>query len=120
MFFVIDFEFFFSEPDVYLKYAHGLVSEYLTDDLSMKLLAALGLPEEILEDKSSSTKRKSSQDKVDNKRMKTETEVMDLSQIPKEKEKSNSEKPKLLSAKEKSMIKAASKTKPITSFFKRK
>jgi hypothetical protein len=30
----------------YLRYAHGIVSEYLTEDLSIKLLKYLGLPEE--------------------------------------------------------------------------
>jgi len=32
----------------YLRYAHGIVSEYLTEDLSIKLLKYLGLPEEKL------------------------------------------------------------------------
>lgn len=32
--------------DSYLRYAHGIVSEYLTEDLSVKLLKYLGLPEE--------------------------------------------------------------------------
>lgn len=32
----------------YLRYAHGIVSEYLTEDLSVKLLKYLGLPEEKL------------------------------------------------------------------------
>jgi len=35
-----------SDAESYLRYAHGIVSEYLTEDLSVKLLKYLGLPEE--------------------------------------------------------------------------
>lgn len=107
--------FIFSDADMYLRYAHGLISEYLTDDISAKLLAVLGLPEETPEEKPSA-KRKSTQDNVETKKAKNETEVMDLSQPPREKP--TPIKP--LSAKDKSRIKAASNTKPITSFFKKK
>lgn len=39
-----------SESDdgsVYLRYAHGIVSEYLMEDLSLKLLKYLNLPEDV-------------------------------------------------------------------------
>lgn len=35
-----------SDSESYLRYAHGIVSEYLMDDLSQKLLKFLNLPEE--------------------------------------------------------------------------
>lgn len=35
-----------ADHEAYLRYAHGIVSEYLMDDLSLKLLKFLGLPEE--------------------------------------------------------------------------
>lgn len=35
-----------ADSESYLRYAHGIVSEYLTEDLSIKLLKYLGLPEE--------------------------------------------------------------------------
>lgn len=38
-------QFILNFPENYLKYAHGVVSEYLADDLSAKLHKHLGLPE---------------------------------------------------------------------------
>lgn len=89
------------------------MSEYLTDDLSSKLLAHLGLTEEKQEDKTAA-KRKSvtPPEKTEVKKPKVETEVMDLSQ----RERPN----RSISSKEKARIKAASGSKSITSFFKKK
>lgn len=103
------------DNDAYLKYAHGIVSEYLMEDLSSKLLKYLNLPEE------NNLKRKSTsnQSQPDAKKPKIEDEnksstsnVLDLSK-PEPKPKTS------LSSKDKARLKAASSSKSITSFFKK-
>lgn len=108
-----------SEPDdSHLRYAHGIVSEYLMDDLSQKLLKYLNLPE----DSQFNLKRKSSSMlQGDPKKMKVEEEnksstsnVLDLSK-PEQK----AIKAPGLSSKDKARAKAASGSKTISSFFKK-
>lgn len=108
-----------SDTESYLRYAHGIVSEYLMDDLSHKLLKYLNLPEE----SQINLKRKSagSQQTPESKKLKVEedskggavTNVLDLSKPE--------HKPKLplQSSKEKARAKAASGSKNIASFFKK-
>lgn len=105
------------DNEAYLRYAHGIVSEYLMDDLSQKLLKYLNLPEDT---QMNLNKRKSgsSQQQPEPKKAKTEeeptknTSVLDLS-----KPDSKSGKQPVQSAKEKARAKAASGTKSIASFF---
>ncbi|XP_066588481.1 ribonuclease H2 subunit B isoform X2 [Prorops nasuta] len=104
----------------YLKYAHGIVSEYLTEDLSKKLAQHLNIP-----DDTEIKKRKigSSKEGSDEKRLKTE--VLDEEQIsrPKALDLTKSEKPQktaTVSKKELARQKAAAGSKSITSFFKKK
>ncbi|CAH1110067.1 unnamed protein product [Psylliodes chrysocephalus] len=102
------------DNNAYLKYAHGIVSEYLMDDLSQKLLRYLNLPEDT---SVPNLKRKSvALTSGEPKKVKVEEEfkstsssnILDLS------------KPdgKAL-AKEKARAKAASGSKNISSFFKK-
>ncbi|XP_065163031.1 ribonuclease H2 subunit B [Atheta coriaria] len=106
------------DSDAYLRYAAGIVSEYLMDDLSQKLFKYLNLPEEA----QISLKRKSMPGgEPDSKKAKTEEEnkigssnVLDLS-----KPDGKPAKPTNTSAKEKSRAKAAGGSKSITSFFKK-
>ncbi|XP_030746699.1 ribonuclease H2 subunit B [Sitophilus oryzae] len=107
-----------SDNDSYLRYAHGIVSEYLMDDLSQKLLKFLNLPEEVspqnLKRKSLATpgpEAKKSKIEEDNKG--SSSNVLDLSK-PEIKP-----KPLTLSAKDKARVKAASGSKSISSFFKK-
>ncbi|KAL3282431.1 hypothetical protein HHI36_005618 [Cryptolaemus montrouzieri] len=104
------------DNEAYLKYAHGIVSEYLMDDLSLKLLRYLNLPEEI------TLKRKSvnNQAQPEPKKVKIEDEnksstsnVLDLSK-PEPKSKTSA-----LSSKDKARMKAACGSKSISSFFKK-
>ncbi|XP_055639065.1 ribonuclease H2 subunit B [Toxorhynchites rutilus septentrionalis] len=92
-----------------LHYAHGVISDYLSLELSKKLGTALGLPEE-----KSNNKRKST----------AEIEVNQIKKIKKEEvhettpiKKVTSEKK--VSAKSKALAKAANGTKSISSFFKK-
>lgn len=108
------------DNEAYLKYAHGIVSEYLMDDLSAKLLKFLNLPDDVTT--VTNLKRKSSNLlQSDAKKMRTEDEnksstsnVLDLSK-PEQKQ----VKTALLSTKEKSRVKAAAGSKTISSFFKK-
>lgn len=107
-----------ADNESYLRYAHGIVSEYLMDDLSQKLLKYLNLPE----DAQISLKRKSGssqQLQPEAKKTKTEeettknTSVLDLSKP----DSKSGNKQSSQSAKEKARAKAASGTKNIASFF---
>lgn len=108
-----------SDSEAYLRYAHGIVSEYLMDDLSQKLLRFLNLPEET---QSANLKRKSTSTScADTKRTKLEDEnkpstpnVLDLS-----KPESKVPKTSTQSTKDKARAKAASGSKTISSFFKK-
>lgn len=107
-----------NDPDAHLRYAHGIVSEYLMDDLSQKLLKYLNLSE----DPQFNLKRKSlTQAQNDAKKTKTEEEnksstsnVLDLS-----KPEPKPAKPPSISSKDKSRAKAATGSKTISSFFKK-
>ncbi|XP_046990148.1 ribonuclease H2 subunit B isoform X1 [Schistocerca americana] len=108
------------DPEAYLKYAHGLVSEYLADDLSLQLLRKLGLPEE---QPSESSKRKlapAQQQASETKRPRQEDlpngDALDLTKP----EKVLMAAKTSITAKEKARMKAASGSKSISSFFKKK
>ncbi|XP_018576312.1 ribonuclease H2 subunit B [Anoplophora glabripennis] len=105
-----------SDNDIYLRYAHGIVSEYLMENDSRKLLKYLNLPEDNL-----GVKRKSLLiPERDAKKVKIEQNknaipiVLDLS-----KSDSKLVKNTIPSSKEKARLKAASGSKTINSFFKR-
>lgn len=108
-----------SDNEAYLRYAHGIVSEYLMDDLSQKLLRYLNLPEET---QSPNLKRKSTSTPCpDAKKAKLEEEnkpstpnVLDLS-----KPDSKVSKIPAQSTKDKARAKAATGSKTISSFFKK-
>nr|CAH7769770.1 unnamed protein product [Callosobruchus chinensis] len=125
-----------NDNDAYIRYAHGIVSEYLMDDLSQKLLKFLNLPAE----EPQGVKRKSGvaalQPSPDPKRQKaTEEEnssqpsmrpgsnVLDLSKpgtgAPVYPPQTQSPAPVTPSAKDKARAKAATGSKSITSFFKK-
>ncbi|OXU18409.1 hypothetical protein TSAR_003090 [Trichomalopsis sarcophagae] len=102
----------------YMKYAHGIVSEYLAEDLSKKLHQYLNLP-----DDSEQKKRKlsSPKDATDEKRPKKEAQeesprngALDLTKPEKP------PKTPTVSKKELARQKAAAGSKSITSFFKKK
>ncbi|GLV39003.1 uncharacterized protein CBL_06002 [Carabus blaptoides fortunei] len=107
----------------YVRYAHGIVSEYLMDDLSQKLLKQLGVPEEsALPNLAAKRKSTSIVTPPEVKKIKTDSEpdalkngALDLSGKP-------DIKPKLMSitSKEKARAKVASGSKSISSFFKKK
>lgn len=127
------------DHEAYVRYAAGIVSEYLMDDLSQKLLRYLNLP---IEDSVNAAKRKSTNDSANNqpetKKAKvssgnsdlnvsstsnttadertTGSSVLDLS---KPEPKPATPKTTSLSSKEKARAKAASSSKSITSFFKK-
>lgn len=103
----------------YIKYAHGIVSEYLAEDIVKKLSQHLNLPDE-----SETKKRKLSSPKetADEKRSKkdaneeesvSKTKPLDLPKPEKVL------KPPTLSKKELARQKAAASSKSITSFFKK-
>lgn len=105
-----------SDNDIYLRYAHGIVSEYLMDDVSRKLLKYLNLPED-----SQGVKRKSLEVAGhEAKKAKMEQNknvipiILDLSK-PDSKPMKNT----ISSSKEKARLKAASGSKTINSFFKK-
>lgn len=99
-----------------LSYAFGIVSEYIKSDLSDKLAEHLGL-EKVKP--IATNKRKSAVDTEtkSTKRMKTEDldHIIDIKPAV-----STTPKEKKVSAKEKQLIKAASGTKSISSFFTKK
>ncbi|KAL1491158.1 hypothetical protein ABEB36_011798 [Hypothenemus hampei] len=106
-----------ADNEAYLRYAHGIVSEYLVDDLSEKLLVFLGLPKDATpqqqqQQQQQNLKRKSLSSAVplEVKKMKIDESsksVLDLSKQEK------------LNSKEKARAKAASGSKTIMSFFKK-
>ncbi|KAJ8971066.1 hypothetical protein NQ314_000898, partial [Rhamnusium bicolor] len=108
------------DNDAYLRYAHGIVSEYLMDDLSQKLLKFLNLPDD-LQCQQNLKRKGCGMSGSETKRVKTEDEnksstsnVLDLS-------KPDTKPPKtpISTAKEKVRAKAASGSKTISSFFKK-
>ncbi|PBC28121.1 ribonuclease H2 subunit B [Apis cerana] len=102
----------------YLKYAHGIVSEYLAEDLSKKLAQYLNIPDETENKK---RKLNSPKDNGDEKRSKKDTSENESVLKPKTPESTKLEKPqKTIGKKELARQKAASGSKSITSFFKKK
>ncbi|XP_060811754.1 ribonuclease H2 subunit B [Bombus pascuorum] len=103
----------------YLKYAHGIVSEYLQEDLSKKLAQHLNLADE-----SENKKRKlnSPKDTVEEKKSKKDTTENESVLKPKTPESTKLEKPQkaTIGKKELARQKAAAGSKSITSFFKKK
>ncbi|KAI4484933.1 hypothetical protein M0802_012941 [Mischocyttarus mexicanus] len=103
----------------YLKYAHGIVSEYLADDIAKKLAQYLNIPDEV------ERKRKliSPKDVSEEKKFKRDTPEEDVTPRTKALDLSKPEKPQktpAISKKELSRQKAAIGSKSITSFFKKK
>ncbi|CAL7935081.1 unnamed protein product [Xylocopa violacea] len=103
----------------YLKYAHGIVSEYLAEDLSKKLAQHLNLPDEMEHKK---RKLSSPKDNADEKRSKKDTTENETVLKPKTTDLTKLEKPQktAIGKKELARQKAATGSKSITSFFKKK
>ncbi|KPJ13747.1 Ribonuclease H2 subunit B [Papilio machaon] len=108
------------DEEFYLKYAHGIISEYLQEDLVEKLEKRFNFKPEIIE--TVGKKRKSEVDlNNSNKKAKNESTCEDFNDV-----KAgvllngSSETKKKPTAKEKARQKAASGTKTISSFFTKK
>ena len=103
----------------YLKYAHGIVSEYLSEDLSKKLAQHLNIADETEIKK---RKLSSPKENTDEKRPKKDATENESVLKPKTLDLTKSEKPQktTISKKELSRQKAAAGSKSITSFFKKK
>ncbi|XP_072767164.1 ribonuclease H2 subunit B [Anoplolepis gracilipes] len=105
----------------YLKYAHGIVSEYLAEDLSQKLAQHLNITDE-MENK----KRKLTSPKDITNEKKFKKDSFEESQIPKAKTKNLIIKPEKVQKniapgkKELARQRAAAGSKSITSFFQKK
>uniref|UniRef100_A0A1B6LCP7 Ribonuclease H2 subunit B n=4 Tax=Graphocephala atropunctata TaxID=36148 RepID=A0A1B6LCP7_9HEMI len=104
----------------YLKYAHGVVSEYLADDLSARLSKHLGLPEpETGPNKRKQLASANTNTEATHKRPKLEAQeplkngALDLSKPEKVPKTS-------ITAKDKARAKSATGSKNISSFFKKK
>lgn len=98
-----------------LSYAFGILSEYIRFDLSDKLAEHLGLEKAKL-----SNKRKSATDGETKSSKRMKTEVHDLNSSFSNTSVTDTPKEKKVSAKEKQLLKAASNTKSIASFFTKK
>ncbi|XP_012226478.1 ribonuclease H2 subunit B [Linepithema humile] len=103
----------------YLKYAHGIVSEYLAEDLSKKLAQHLNIPDEAENKK---RKLNSPKDGSDEKKVKKDS----FEENPTPKPKTKNLKPEKVQKiappgkKELARQKAATGSKSITNFFKKK
>lgn len=102
--------------DTYLRYAHGIVSEYLPSSLRSSLLSSLNLPEVKPADPSSKRKLLTAQspniEDAEAKRIKLDGDEFREKSTP-------AKKPKEPSAKDKALARSASGTKSISSFFKK-
>ncbi|KAL6264032.1 hypothetical protein P5V15_004114 [Pogonomyrmex californicus] len=103
----------------YLKYAHGIVSEYLAEDLSKKLAQHLNIHNEV---ESKKRKLDSSQNDMDEKKIKKDFEE---SPNPKAKTKESNKSEKIQKStapgkKELARQRAAAGSKSITTFFQKK
>lgn len=107
-----------SEID-YLRYAHGIVSEYLAEDLSKKLAQHLNLPDDMENKKRKLTSPK---DNIDEKRSKKDMTENESVLKPKTPDSIKVEKPQktTIGKKELARQKAAAGSKSITNFFKKK
>lgn len=108
-----------SEID-YLKYAHGIVSEYLAEDLTKKLAQHLNIPDEI-----ESKKRKLSSPKDTMEEKRSKKDANEEESVPKARALDLTKPEKLqktttIGKKELARQKAAMGSKSITSFFKKK
>ncbi|XP_012539220.1 ribonuclease H2 subunit B [Monomorium pharaonis] len=104
----------------YLKYAHGIVSEYLAEDLSKKLALHLNISDEV---ESKKRKLSSPRNEMDEKKLKRDS--IEESPVPKTKKQTKDLiKPEKKSAapskKELAKQRAAAGSKSITSFFQKK
>lgn len=112
-----------SISEFYLKYALGLLSEYLQEDLKEMLEKRFNFTPDLVETLAKKRKSEVPDDLSINKKIKSESQMGDSKEdvlfSPRQ---SNGEtkKQKPLSAKEKSRQKAASGTKTISSFFTKK
>lgn len=105
------------DNNIYLRYAHGIVSEYLMDNLSQKLLKYLSLPEDI-----QGVKRKSlvvlghdaKKAKIEEKNKNVIPNILELTKPDVKPMKST------ISSKEMGRLKAASGNKTISSYFRKK
>lgn len=102
-----------ADAESYLKYAHGLVSEYLPDDLSILLLRQLGIPEDTTTTKRKLAPSQTSETKKPRLSAGSQEQVLDLTKPEK------SVKP-TISSKEKARAKASAGSKNISAFFKKK
>ncbi|KAK0078998.1 hypothetical protein PV325_001865 [Microctonus aethiopoides] len=105
----------------YLRYAHGIVSEYLTEELAKKLLHYLNLPDEV----ENKMKRKllNPKEGPEEKRPKKEPLEIDNSSRTRALDLTKPEKPQKplpLTKKDLARQKAATGSKSISSFFKKK
>ncbi|XP_012060749.1 PREDICTED: ribonuclease H2 subunit B [Atta cephalotes] len=104
----------------YLKYAHGIVSEYLAEDLSKKLAQRMNISDEV---ESKKRKLNSPQNEMDEKKLKKDS--FEESSVPKAKKQTKTlSKPEKKSTapgkKELAKQRAATGSKSITSFFQKK
>lgn len=99
----------------YLTYAFSIVSDYISEDLSGQLKKKLGIEDKV----AASVKRKSSKTLQDTagKKVKKENDENAFAETDLVKEKAPEVK---LTTKEKALAKAATGTKSIMSFFKKK
>ena len=104
----------------YIRYAHGMLSEYLSPELSAKLSSHMKIPAE-----EKNIKKRESTDKMEgNASKKRKSDLTSTSEGPEEdyskgyKKAAVKESPQ--NAKQKALVKAASGSKSITSFFKKK
>ncbi|CAK1548598.1 unnamed protein product [Leptosia nina] len=105
------------DEEFYLKYAFGILSDYLQDDLVELLESKFDFKPELIE--TVGTKRKSNcNNSNDVKRIKCETLAEDIQSMDCSSTEVKKQKP--LTAKEKARQKAASGTKTISSFFVKK
>lgn len=107
------------DNEAYLKYAHGIVSKYLVDDLSNKLLKYLNLPEDTLKRKSSSGNLMQTPDAKKSKIEETKSNTSSPNVLDLSKPEPKSTKTAGESSREKARAKAAQGTRPISSFFKK-
>ncbi|XP_073958882.1 ribonuclease H2 subunit B [Choristoneura fumiferana] len=108
------------DQEFYLKYALGIIAEYVEADIVEKLESKFDLKPDLME--SLGQKRKSRIGESNNKRIKSDQTAngSDLSESMTMQSSNTANKQKPLSAKEKARQKAASGTKTISSFFSKK
>ena len=106
----------------YLRYAHGIASQYLEADLAEKLKSHLGIPEE--EDKKQPAKKRAKENcqNEDNSKSKKAriSEEGPTEDYSKDYKKSGGGKEQAMNSKQKALAKSASGSKSIMSFFGKK